>query len=313
MIPTARADVILCPGQGAQSPGMGRALAEAHPVAREVFARADEILGVPLSQTIWEGSAEAVDRTDVCQPGIYTVGVAALAVARETGALDVGAARWAAGLSLGEYTALHVAGALDFADGLRLVRRRGELMQEASDAAPSGMASVLGLDRDALERCCAEARDLGVIQVANLNAPGQIAISGALGALERASELAKAAGARRVVRLAVAGAFHSELMRPAADRLAEELANIEIRPPHIPVVSNVTARPIDDPAEIRRALAAQVVSPVRWADSIAWLVAAGAASWAEIGPGRVLAGLMRRNAPDTTVLGFDEPADFEKE
>jgi [acyl-carrier-protein] S-malonyltransferase len=306
-------DAVLCPGQGAQKPGMGRELAEAYPEARAVYERADEILDLDLSRIIWTGTVEEVNRTDICQPGIYVVGAAALAVMDVRGLLDRSAIRHAAGLSLGEYTALFFAGALSFADGLTLVRERGLAMQDASDAEPSGMASIMRLDLETIEACCAKAGDLGVIQVANLLGPEQIVISGAIPALERAIELCQEAGARRVTTLGVAGAFHSEMMRPAADRLVRALDAVDIREPSIPVVANVTGRPVRDPDEIRAALAAQIVSPVLWAASMRTMLDAGATTFAEPGPGRVLGGLMRKIRREAIVAGYDTAADFQGE
>jgi [acyl-carrier-protein] S-malonyltransferase len=259
---------------------------------------------------LWEGTVEEVNRTDICQPGIYVVGAAALAVAEARGLLDRPSVRFAAGLSLGEYTALHFADALTFEDGLKLVRERGLAMQAASDAESSGMASIMRLPREEIERCCEQAASLGVIQVANLLSPEQIVISGAVPALQRAAELCQEAGARRVTTLGVAGAFHSELMRPAADRLIDALERVEIREPSIPVVANVTATPLTRPDEIRDALAAQVVSPVLWEKSMRTILEADANTFAEPGPGRVLSGLMRKIERSATVVGFDEPADF---
>jgi [acyl-carrier-protein] S-malonyltransferase len=305
-----RFDAVLCPGQGAQKPGMGRAAAEAFPEARAVHEAADEVLGFELTKVLWEGSAEEVNRTDICQPGIYVVGAAALAVAEARGLLDRKSLRFAAGLSLGEYTALHFAGALGFEDGLELVRERGLAMQAASDAEPSGMASIMRLPLEQVERCCAEAAGLGVIQVANLLSPEQIVISGAVPALERAVELCQEAGARRVTRLGVAGAFHSELMRPAADRLVDALERVEIREPSIPVVTNVSGTALTRTDEIRDALAAQVVNPVLGEKSMRTILDAGATTFAEPGPGRVLSGLMRKIERSATVVGFDDPADF---
>lgn len=300
------------PGQGAQFPGMGRDLAEKYPEARELFARADETLGFPLSRTCFSGSAEEIDRTDVCQPGIFLVSAAVMTVLAQRRKLEQADFMAAAGLSLGEYTALWFAGSLDFEDALRLTRARGELMQAASDAEPSGMSGVMGLELDAIERICAEVRaEGGVVCVANLNSPGQVVISGAKAALAHAAELLSAAGARRIVPLPVAGAFHSPLMAPAAEGLRLKLAEADVKPARIPVVANSSAMPVSDPEEIRESLVHQLTRPVLWARSMQSLIGDGYTEFVEPGPGTVLAGLMKRIDRSAVVRGFPDAASIE--
>lgn len=301
---------LLLPGQGAQEVGMGRDFAAASPAARALYARADEILGLPLTRLCFEGPLEALTATDVAQPAIYVTSLAVLAALEEAAGEPL-RPRLAAGLSLGEYTALVAAGALDFADGLRLVRARGAAMQRASEALPSGMSSVLGLDRAACEAACAAAAAATgkICQVANLNAPGQIVVSGEIAALDDFEPRAKAAGARRTIRLAVAGAFHSEVMRPAAEELARALDAVQFRPARCPVWQNATAAPAVAPEELRVHLAAQLTAPVRWEESFHKMAAAsGTAPFLEPAPGRVLAGLARKIAPAAAVLNLHEAA-----
>ncbi len=297
MTMTEQTTAIVFPGQGAQYVGMGQANAENWDCARKVFEEADAILGLPLSQVCFEGPAEQLDRTDISQPAIFTTSVAALAAYKERhGKLPDCALT--AGLSLGEYTALHHAGALSFADGLKLVRARGEAMQAACDVAPSGMTSVIGMARELLEEICEEVRTqsptLGVICLANINSPQQIVLTGDLTALALAGELAQAKGAKKVIPLTVAGAFHSPLMAPAADMLARALDETEIKAPCIPVVCNVTARPTTDPAQIRQLLLDQLTHPVEWVRGVEAMIAAGVETFVEFGPGRVLTGLLKR-------------------
>jgi len=284
----------LFPGQGAQTVGMGRSLAETLPAVRRLYDRAGEILGYDLARLCFDGPAEELDSTVYSQPALFVTSLAAVESLRQSSP-DVGlSCEGAAGLSLGEYTALVFAGAIDFESGLRLVQRRGEAMQAAADAAPSGMVSILGLERPQVEALCQRARDGGTLQIANLLCPGNIVISGDNAACERAAEMAEGAGAMKAVPLAVAGAFHTPLMRPADEQLAAALAGVEIRPPAIPVVSNVDALPHDDPEEIRRLLVRQVVEPVRWEDCVRHLLAHGFDQFYEVGPGRVLRGLLKR-------------------
>jgi len=297
------------PGQGAQKTGMGADLYEAFPESRELFDRADEILDFPITKTCFEGPDETINRTDVCQPGIFLVSAVTVELLRKHRDLDPEQFSAAAGLSLGEYTALWFAGAISFEDGLSLTRLRGELMQAASDAEPSGMTSIMGIDLDRVEAVCAAVRDEGgVVCVANLNSPGQIVISGAQAAVDTASERLREAGARRAIPLAVAGAFHSPLMASASEGLMEKLGNTEIRPAAIPVIANVRAGPVTEPGEIRAALVAQLTNPVLWEKSMHLLAGQGVEQFVEPGPGRVLAGLMKKIDRDLTVVGYPDAA-----
>lgn len=299
----------LFPGQGAQHAGMGKALAERFAAARQVYSRADEILGFPLSRLCFEGPIEELTRTDVSQPAIYATSLAALAAGEEAGAFRREEAAMVAGLSLGEYTALCAAGSLGFEDGLRLVRLRGEAMQAASAAKPSSMSAVLGLDEKGIEEACREASSVGIVSVANKNAPGQIVISGEVAALAAAEEACKRRGAKRCIRLQVAGAFHSEVMRPAAERLSVALEKTRIVPPRVPFFSNVTGGRVGDPEEIRRNLAAQVCSPVLWEASMRGALASGVASFLELAPGTSLGGMLRKIEPKAAAAKFETPED----
>jgi [acyl-carrier-protein] S-malonyltransferase len=286
-------------GQGAQSVGMGRDLAGAYPRARDLYARASAILGFDLAKVSFEGPAEELNRTDRCQPALLVHGIACLEVARAKGLPEADAA---AGLSLGEYTAHVYAGSLSFEDGVRLLERRGRFMQEACDRTPSGMVSVLGLERARVEEAVKGQGDVGL---ANLNCPGQIVISGENAALERAAARCKELGAKRTLPLKVAGAYHSVVMRPAQEAMQAELAKVAISKPRIPVYANVHARPLTDPEEIRAALATQICSPVLWEDSVR---AMGAPKYVELGPGRVLAGLVRKIDDKAEVLSIESAA-----
>ena len=283
----------LFPGQGAQFVGMGRQVAEKSPVARELFARAGEILGFDLARLCFEGPASDLDKTDVSQPAIFVASLAALEVLKAESPDVVAGCELAAGLSLGEYTALVFAGVMTFEDGLRVVRKRGQAMQAAAEATPSGMVSILMLDRDQVASICAEAQSAGQLQIANYLCPGNTVLSGAKPACVRAGELAEAAGGK-IAHLTVAGAFHTDIMRPADERLAEALAAVPMQAPRIPVYSNVDAKSHSDPQEIRSLLVRQVLSPVLWEDSVRAMLAAGADRFYEIGPGKVLKGLLKR-------------------
>jgi [acyl-carrier-protein] S-malonyltransferase len=283
----------LFPGQGAQQVGMGRALAERLPAVRGLYERASKILGYDLAQVCFSGPAEQLDTTVVSQPALFVTSLAALESLRADAPDVVLSCEAAAGLSLGEYTAMVFAGVLDFESGLRVVQKRGEAMQAASDATPSGMVSILGLERVQVDALCQQARGTDVLQIANLLCPGNIVVSGTNRACERVAELAEKNGAKAVP-LAVAGAFHTSLMHPSDVRLAEALEGVPLNKPRLPVVSNVDAQPHDDPEQIRQLLIRQVIEPVRWEDSMRYLLAAGCDQFYEVGPGRVLRGLLRR-------------------
>ena len=282
---------LLFPGQGSQYAGMGRDLYESLPAAHAVFDEADDVLGFRLSQLCFEGPESELTLTHNAQPAILTHSVAVWRCIQDAIETD----RIAAGHSLGEFSAYVAAGAMEFADALRTVRRRGELMLHSGEARPGTMAAVLGLDDDAVRAVCAEASGAdGECVAANFNAPGQTVISGDVAAVDRAIELAKTAGARRAIRLNVSGAFHSPLMQVAESGLAEQLAGITIREPAFPVVSNVTAEPVRESAVARELLRKQLTSPVRWTDGIRKMVECGATRFVESGPGNVLTGLLKR-------------------
>jgi [acyl-carrier-protein] S-malonyltransferase len=284
----------LFPGQGAQSVGMAKQLCGTLPRAKELFDEAAAVLGYDLLGICGDGPADKLNSTVVSQPAIFVTSLAALESLRAAEPTAEANCVATAGLSLGEYTALVFAGALTFAEGLRVVKCRGEAMQAASDATPSGMLSVLGLDPDKAEALCAAARAKGTVEVANLLCPGNIAVSGSKTALEEVERLAPEYGAMKTIRLAVAGAFHTSLMKPADEALAAALAGVALRPPRIPVWSNVDAQPHTDPEEIRGLLVRQVLQPVLWEKTMRNLLAAGIERFYEIGPGRVLAGLLKR-------------------
>jgi [acyl-carrier-protein] S-malonyltransferase len=284
----------LFPGQGAQWVGMGMRLAESVPAARAIYDEAASILGYDLAKVCFEGPAEVLNSTRVSQPALYVTSLAALESLRVDDPAAVSACAAVAGLSLGEYTALVVAGGINFAPGLRLVQARAEAMQEAADAVPSGMVSILGLERQQVQDLCDEARDGATLEIANLLCPGNIAVSGTRDACARVTDLAVAAGAMRAVPLSVAGGFHTPLMEPAAQRLQAALEETSFRRPTMAVVFNVDAKPHAAPEEIRQLLARQLVTPVRWEDSVRYLLAEGFDRFYEVGPGRVLRGLLKR-------------------
>jgi len=284
----------LFPGQGAQKVGMGRAIADSLPSAAKVYQRAGEILGYDLAKLCFEGPPEELDSTVHSQPALFVTSCAALEQLRSESPDSVLSCQAAAGLSLGEYTALVFAGALEFEDGLRLVQARGQAMQAAADATPGGMVSILGMERVQVEKLCEQAAQGETLQVANLLCPGNIVVSGNNAACERVADLALQAGAMKVLPLAVAGAFHTPLMESALERLDAALEEVEFKKPSIPVVSNVDAKPHENPADFRRLLMDQVVSPVHWEDSMRFLIEEGFDEFYEIGPGRVLRGLMKR-------------------
>ena len=284
----------LFPGQGAQFVGMGRGLAESVPAAKALFDEAAEVLGYDLLSVCADGPAERLNGTDVSQPAIFVASLAALESLKASAPDIVAGASAAAGLSLGEYTALVFAGALSFREALLVVKARGEAMQAAARATPGGMLAVLGLEPSEVEVLVAEARSAGTLEVANLLCPGNTAISGTLAALDEFERICLARGGIRTSRLAVAGAFHTILMKPADLHLAAALSEATVTAPRLPVWSNVDAKPHTDPAEIRPLLVKQVLSPVLWEATIRGLMAAGVDKFYEIGPGRVLAGLLKR-------------------
>lgn len=285
----------LFPGQGAQSVGMGRELSETVPAAREMFERANSVLGYDLAKVCFEGPAEQLDSTVHSQPALFVTSLAALESLKGDAPDVVAGCSLVAGLSLGEYTAMVAAGALDFESALRVVQRRGEAMQAASDARSSGMVSVLGLEPDQVEELCTQVRQEGeILRIANLLCPGNIAVSGDKDACARLSEAALEAGAMKAVTLSVAGAFHTPIMQSAVEQLSEVLGSVEISTPRIPVISNVDAAPHTDPEEMRDLLIKQVVSPVLWEQSMRYLLDQEVEKFYEIGAGRVLRGLLRR-------------------
>lgn len=286
--------VFLFPGQGAQTVGMAREVAATIPAAGALFDRAGEVLGYDLLKICAEGPADSLNATAVSQPALFVAGLAAVEKLRAENPEAIASCAMAAGLSLGEYTALVFAGAMSFDDGLRVVKARGESMQAAADATPSAMVSVLGLDENQVEALCQEASARGLARIANYLCPGNLVVSGTLAACEEIERLAPAAGAMKTVRLAVAGAFHTDIMKPADQRLAEVLQSVNIQPPRLPVLSNVDAQPHADPDEIRAILVRQVLEPVLWERSMRQLLADGCELFYELGPGRVLAGLMKR-------------------
>lgn len=302
------AQAVLFPGQGAQFEGMGKDWCEAFPVARQTFDEAAEALGFDLASACWS-SGDSVNRTDVAQPGILTTSVAVMRVLAGRG-FDARESPFTAGLSLGEYTALWFAGSIDFADCVRLVRLRGEAMQAASEACPSGMVSLMGADEAQARALAAVGAAHGICSVANLNAPGQVIVSGELVALDALEAAAKDHGVRRTRRLVVAGGFHSECMRPAAQRLAAALERIEIRTPQVTFVTNVTGEPVSDPKAVRAHLAAQVCAPVLWERSMRWALAQGVREFLEPAPGKVLAGILGKIDESARVVSAAQPSDL---
>ena len=293
------------PGQGSQYVGMGQALFEADPKVRELFQKAEDILELPLSDICFAGPLEELTETRIAQPALYTVGAAAHLYLTERGVHP----DLAFGHSLGEFTALFAAGAFSFEAGLRLVRRRGELMSEAGQKHPGTMAAIIGLSQEQVERILRAAG--GVVEIANLNTPEQIVISGEVDAVERAMAIAQVEGARRVVRLKVSAAFHSPLMEEAARKFEKLIGEAEIQKPRIPVILNATAELTQDPEVIREALKMQLRSPVRFVEMLQKAREAGVETFVEVGPGRVLQGLVRRTLKGAQVLGFEKPEQFE--
>ena len=305
--------VAVFPGQGAQSVGMGKALHDAFPAAREVFATVDEALGQSLSRLIFEGPIEELTLTENAQPALMATSLAALrAVEAASGRGLASFAGYVAGHSLGEYAALTAAGALDLGDAARLLRLRGQAMQAAAPVGTGAMAAVLGLDAAAVEAAAAEAQaEGGVCELANDNADGQAVLSGERAAVERAMALAKAKGAKRAILLQVSAPFHCALMAPAAERLGQALRQVRLVAPSVPVIANVTAQPVQDPEAIRGLLERQVTGRVRWREGMATMRRLGVDRMIEVGAGKVLTGLARRDLEGATLVNVQEPRDVE--
>src|SRR3954468_16364349 len=300
------------PGQGSQAVGMGKGLAATFAAAREVFDEVDAALGDKLSAIMWEGPAERLTLTENTQPALVAVSLAALRVLTAEAGVDLKRdAAFVAGHSVGEYSALSAAGALTLADAVRLVRIRGRAMQQAVPVGVGAMAALIGAEFEAGAAIAGEAAQGEVVQAANDNGGGQVVISGHKAAVERAVEIAKAKGVRRVLMLPVSGPFHSSLMQPAADVMAEALAKVRVKPPNVPLVANVLARPTTDPIQIVRGLVYQVTGNVRWRESIAFMAGAGVATFYEVGSGKVLSGLVKRIAEGAAGTPIGTPADVE--
>lgn len=299
------------PGQGSQAVGMGKALADAFPVARAVFDEVDAALGEKLTAVIWEGPAESLQLTENTQPALMAVSLATLRVLESEAGISVARdAAFVAGHSLGEYSALAAAGSLTISDTAKLLRTRGLAMQKAVPVGVGAMAALLGLDYDAATAVADEAAQGQVCQAANDNGAGQVVVSGDKAAVERAIEIAKGKGAKRAMLLPVSAPFHCRLMQPAADAMAEALAGVTIEAPAVPLVCNVLAAPITDPDEIRRRLVEQVTGTVRWRESVAWMAAQGVTRFLEIGAGKVLTGLVKRIADGAVGVTVGGPNDI---
>jgi [acyl-carrier-protein] S-malonyltransferase len=296
------------PGQGSQTVGMGRELAAAYPVARQTFDEADVALDYKLSQLCFEGPEEKLKLTEITQPAILTVSVAALRVLREKGITPA----FVAGHSLGEYSAHVAAGTLDFADAVRTVRNRGKYMQEAVPAGEGAMAAILGMPGDDVQKICEESAQHGICSAANLNSPEQTVISGSKAAVERAAELAKSRGAKKIVMLAVSAPFHCALMQPAQDRLAVDLQKLNFQAMQVPLIKNIDGEPTSDPANAREALIRQVTGAVQWVNSVRKLIDLGAEAFVEVGPGKVLCGLMRQIDRSRTCFNVEDEASLQK-
>lgn len=299
------------PGQGSQSVGMGKDLAEAFPEARAVFAEVDEALGQKLSSLMFDGPEDDLTLTANAQPALMAVSMAAMRALEARGFDLAKQVSFVAGHSLGEYSALCAAGTFSLADTARLLRIRGNAMQAAVPVGKGAMAAIIGLEHDAVASACAEAAQGDVCQIANDNGGGQLVISGEKAAVERAAALCSAKGAKRALMLQVSAPFHSALMQPAADAMAQALSKVEARAPVVPVIANVLARPLTDPAAIVESLIAQVTGQVRWRESVEWLAANGVTTLAEIGSGKVLSGLARRISRDTATINLAGPADID--
>jgi [acyl-carrier-protein] S-malonyltransferase len=299
------------PGQGSQSVGMGKALADSFPVARDVFREVDDAVGEKLTQTMWDGPADRLTLTENAQPALMAVSLAVIRVLEAEAGLNLARdAAFVAGHSLGEYSALAAAGALSISDTARLLRIRGRAMQAAVPVGAGAMAALLGLEFAAAAEVAAEAAQGQVCQAANDNGSGQVVVSGDKTAVERAVGIAKGKGARRAMLLPVSAPFHCALMQPAADAMADALSKVQVKAPVVPLVANVLARPTSDPAEIVKSLVAQVTGTVRWRESVAFMASAGVNSFYEAGAGKVLSGLVKRIAEGATGTSIGIPEDI---
>lgn len=299
---------VVFPGQGAQKPGMGLDFFENSDLAKEMFQKADEILGYSISELCFHGTPEQLVQTSITQPAIFMVSVVAYELLKQHGFEPA----MTAGHSVGEYAALYAAGVLGFEEALRLVSLRGKLMQEAGVAAPGTMAAIIGLKLDAVKECCSKASATGVVEIANFNTPEQIVISGAINAVAKASELAKEAGAKKVVPLKVGAAFHSPLMQKPAATLAEELEKIEFKDPVFPVVMNYTGKVATTAVEIKENLKKQMLGSVLWVDIVREMIGTGIQSFIEVGPGKALSGMIKKIDLKTTTYNVEDLAGFEK-
>jgi [acyl-carrier-protein] S-malonyltransferase len=298
------------PGQGSQAVGMGKTLSDNFPQARAVFQEVDEALGEKLSGLMFEGPADTLTLTENAQPALMAVSLAAMRVLEAERGVDLGRdAQFVAGHSLGEYSALAAAGAFSIADASRLLRTRGRAMQKAVPVGTGAMAALLGLDFAQVKTLALEAAQNGICQAANDNGAGQVVVSGDQAAVERAVELAKAKGAKRAMLLQVSAPFHCALMQPAADVMAEALRQVTVKPPVVPVVSNVLVQPLTDPNEIVGALVAQVTGTVRWRESVEFMASSGVQTFVEVGAGKVLSGLVKRIAPGAVASSVGTPDD----
>jgi len=298
----------LFPGQGSQAVGMGKEPAALYPVARHTFQEADETLGFSISKLCFEGPEDQLKMTEVTQPAILTASVAVFRVLQEKGA----APQYVAGHSLGEYSAHVAAGTMEFADAVRVVNKRGRYMQEAVPAGQGAMAAILAMSLEDLEKVCAEAAQGEIVSPANINSPDQIVISGATAAVQRAADLAKERGAKRAIILPVSAPFHCALMQPAQDRLVTDLQSTEFSTPEVPVISNIDAEPKTEAASSRDALISQVTGAVQWLGCVRRLIALGATTFVEVGPGKVLTGLMRQIDRNQTAMNVEDEASLQK-